>query len=156
VLAVGEDLGLEGEERSARVHEVDARQPVLLGHLLRAEVLLHRHGEVRAALHGRVVRDHDALAPLDHADPGDDARGGRLVVVQAPGRERVQLEERAAGVDEAVDPLAGGQLAARRVLLVRLRRPAARDLPGSLAQLRDKLLHPGAATRETVRLALDS
>ena len=29
VVSVGEDLGLEREERAARVHEVEARQPVL-------------------------------------------------------------------------------------------------------------------------------
>ena len=68
VVAVGEDLGLERQERAAGVDEVDARQLVLLRDLLRAQVLLDREREVRAALHGRVVRDDDALLPLDHAD----------------------------------------------------------------------------------------
>ena len=117
VLAVGEDLGLERQERAARVDEVEARQPVLRGDLLRAQVLLHGEREVRAALHGRVVRDDHALAALDDADAGDDPGARRLAVVELPGRERVQLEERRAGVDEAVDPLACGQLAARAVAL---------------------------------------
>ncbi len=34
MLAVGEDVGLERQERAARVDEVDAREPVLLGDLL--------------------------------------------------------------------------------------------------------------------------
>ena len=72
VVAVGEDLGLERQERAAGVDEVDARQPVLLGDLLRAQVLLDGEREVRAALDGRVVGDDDALAALDDADPGDD------------------------------------------------------------------------------------
>ena len=117
VLAVGEDLGLERQERAARVDEVEARQPVLLGDLLRAQVLLHREREVRAALHGRVVRDDHALPALDDADAGDDPGRGRLAVVQLPGGERAELEERGARVDQPVDPLARGQLAARAVAL---------------------------------------
>ena len=72
VVAVGEDLGLQREEGAARVDEVDARQVVLLGDLLGAQVLLHGQREVGAALHGRVVRDDHALAALDDADAGDD------------------------------------------------------------------------------------
>ena len=41
VVAVGKDLGLQRQERAARVHEVDRREGVLQGDLLRAEVLLH-------------------------------------------------------------------------------------------------------------------
>ena len=99
VVAVGEDLGLERQERAARVDEVEAREVVLLGDLLRAQVLLHREREVGAALHGRVVRDDDALLALDDADAGHDPRRGRGAVVQIPGGERVQLEEGGAGVD---------------------------------------------------------
>ena len=95
VVAIGEDLGLERQERAARVDEVETRQPVLARDLLGAEVLLHRQRVVRAALDGRVVRDEDALAALDDPDPGDDAGRGRIAVVEVPGGERVQLEERA-------------------------------------------------------------
>ena len=84
---------------------------VLLGHLLRAQMLLDGQREVRAALDRRVVRDDHALASLDDADPGDDAGARRLAVVDVPGRERVQLEERRARIDEPVDPLAREQLA---------------------------------------------
>ncbi len=112
VVAVGEDLGLKWEERAARVDEVDARQAVLAGDLLRAQVLLHGERVVRAALDRRVVRDDHALAALDDADAGDDARRRRVAVVELPGGERVQLEERGARVDEAVDPLPRRQLPA--------------------------------------------
>ncbi len=114
VLAVREDLGLQRQEGAARVDEVDAREPVLRRDLLGAQVLLHREREVRAALHGRVVRDDDALAALDHADPGHDPRRRRGTVVDVPGGERVQLEKRGAGVEQPVDALARGQLAAER------------------------------------------
>ena len=77
-----------------------------------AEVLLHREREVRAALHGRVVGDDHALAPLDDADSRHDACARRFAVVHLPGGERVQLEEGGAGIDEPVDPLPRRQLAA--------------------------------------------
>src|SRR5215470_7981789 len=51
--AVREDVVLLGQERAARIDEVDARQPVLDRDLLAAQVLLHRHRVVGAALHRR-------------------------------------------------------------------------------------------------------
>ena len=73
VIAIGEDLGLERQERAAGVDQIDARQPVLQRDLLRADVLLHRERIVRAALDRRVVGDDQHLAPGDAADAGDDA-----------------------------------------------------------------------------------
>ena len=73
VLAVGEHLVLQRQERAAGVDEVDAGQPVLQRDLLRAQVLLHRDRVVGAALDGGVVGDDHALAPADPADAGDDA-----------------------------------------------------------------------------------
>ncbi len=111
VVAVGEDLGLEREEGAAAVDEVDAREPVLEGDLLGAQVLLHGHRVVGAALDRGVVGDDDAGRALDPADPGDDPGARGLVVVHPAGGQRAQLEERRAGVEEPVDPLADGQLA---------------------------------------------
>ena len=155
VVAVGEDLGLERQERAARVDEVEAREPVLLGHLLRAQVLLHGEREVRAALDGRVVRDDHALAALDDADARHDPGARRSAVVHLPRGERVQLEEGRAGIDEPVDPLSRRQLAARAVPLGRLLAAAARDLRRALAQLGDELLHPLAPARELLGVAVE-
>jgi hypothetical protein len=127
VVAVGEDLGLEREECAARVDEVDAREAVLLGDLLRAQVLLDREREVGSALDGGVVGDDHALPTLDDTDPGHDSGRGGLTLVQVPGGEGVQLEKGAVRVDEPVDPLAGGQLPARAVALDGLRRAAPCD-----------------------------
>ena len=148
VVAVGEDLVLQRQEGAARVDEVDARQVVLLRDLLGAEVLLHREREVRAALHGGVVRDDHARATLDDPDPRDDPRRRRLPVVEVPGREGVQLEERRAGVDEPVDPLPRRQLAAGAVALERLLAAAGRDECRALAELVDERLHPRGAPLE--------
>ncbi len=155
VVAVGEDLGLQRQEGAAGVDEVDAREPVLLGDLLRAQVLLHGEREVRAALDGRVVRDDHALAALDDADAGDDPGARRVAVVQLPGGERVQLEERGAGIDEPVDPLPGRQLPARAVPFRRLLAAAGRDQRRPLAQLGDERLHPLAPAREHLGVAVE-
>ena len=96
VVAIGEDIGLEREEGTAAVDQVDARQPVLEGDLLRAKVLLDGHRVVGAALDRRVVGDDHACRALDPADACDDPGAGGLVVVQARGGQRAQLEERRA------------------------------------------------------------
>ena len=155
VVPVGEDLRLEREERAARVDQVEARQAVLLGDLLRAQVLLHRQREVRPALHGRVVGDDHALAALDDSDPRDDPGGRRLAVVQLPCRQRRELEERRVRVDEQVDPLAGGQLAARSVALDGGFPAAARDPGRALAELLDERAHSLHPAREEVAVSLD-
>ena len=100
VLAIGEDLGLQRQERAARIDEVDARQAVLQRDLLRAQVLLDRDRVVGAALDRRVVGDDQHVAARDAADAGDDAGRRRLVVVHVPRRERRQLEERRAGIEQ--------------------------------------------------------
>ena len=148
VVAVREDVRLERQECTARVDEVDAGKAVLLGDLLRTQVLLDREREVRAALDGRVVGDEDALLPLDDADPGDDRRGRRVAVVQVPRCERGQLEEGGPGIDQTVDPLPRRQLAARAVALERLLAATARDLGGACAKLGDEPLHPRPAPLE--------
>ena len=151
VLAVGEDVRLERQVRPAGVGQVEAREPVLLGDLLGAEVLLHGEGEVAPALHGRVVRHDDARAARDRADAGHDARARRVAVVEAVGRERCELQKGAAGIDEPLDPLAGEQLAA---LLVALHGVPAAARPGPLElglEVADQLPHPLAVSEVVIR-----
>ena len=115
-LAAGdEDLLLRRQISPAGLDQGDGRQPVLLGDLRGAEDLLHRPRVRRATLHRRVVRGDHALDALDDADAGDHA--GADGEVRAPAGQRRQLEERAAGVDEQLDPLARHQLAAGVVAL---------------------------------------
>ena len=144
VIAVREDIRLEREERATAVDEIDARQPILEGDLLGSKVLLDRHRVVGAAFDGRVVGDDDAGRALDPADAGDDARAGRVVVVQAGRGEGAQFQERAAGVREAVDALPDGQLAALAMALdgaVVAAGAATRDLGLASAQIGDEGRH---------------
>jgi len=117
-------------------------------------VFLDREREVRAALDRRVVGDDHAFLTLDDADARDDARAGRVAVVDLPGGQGGELQEGAPRVDEPVDPLAGGELAARAMALECLLAAAARHLRRALAQLGDEALHPFAPRGELVRAPL--
>ena len=97
---------------AAAIDEIDHRQPVLEGDVLRAHVLADGLLEERAALGGGVVGDDHADHAADRADAGDEARGGHGVVVQPPGGKRRQLQERAERIDQEVDALAHRNLAA--------------------------------------------
>ena len=135
MVAVGEHLGLVRQVGAAAVDQVDARQPVGLGDLLRAEMLLDRHRIVGAALHRRVVGDDHHLPPRDAADAGDHPRAGHLAVVEVAGGELADLEERRAGIEQPLDAIAGQQLAARDMALAMLLGAALRRLGDILAQL---------------------
>ena len=150
VVAVGEHLGLEREERAPGIDQVDAREVVLLGNLLGAQVLLDGEREVRPALDGRIVRDDHAFASLDDTDPGHDARARRLVVVDVEGGKCVELEEGGARVDEPIDAVTGEQLSAGLVPLARTVAAARGHRGGALAQLRDERGQASVAPREVV------
>ena len=135
MLAVGEDLGLVRQVGAAGIDEIDAGQPVLARDLLRAQVLLHRHRVVGAALDGRVVADDHRLAARDAPDAGDDPGGVDRRPRTCRGRERAELEEGRAGIDQPRDAVARQELAAREVPLARPLRPALRDGGAALGEL---------------------
>jgi hypothetical protein len=141
VVAVGEHLVLGRQVGAAGIDEVDAGQAVLRRDLLRAQVLLHRHREIGAALHRGVVGDDHAFDALHAADAGDHAGRGDLVVVHA-SRHGGEFEEGRAGIEQGVDALARQQLAARDMLLAMLLGPtAARPARSSRAGRRPARLH---------------
>ena len=83
MIAVGKHLVLVGQIGAAGIDQIDAGQPVLPGDLLGAQVLLHRHRIIGAALHRGVVADHHDLATLDAADPGDQPGGRDVAAIHA-------------------------------------------------------------------------
>ena len=78
-----------------------------------------------------------------------------VTVVEIPGCERVQLEEGGVGIDEMIDALPRGQLAARAMALDGLLAAAASDELGALVQLGDECGHTVVAAGEVVGAALD-
>ena len=110
---VRKDLVLHRQEGAAGIDHVDAGQIVLPRDILRAQMLLHRHRVISAALDGGVVGDDDAFAARDAPDPGDDAGGMDVAAIEAVGGQRRQFEKGGAGIDQQVDPFARQHLAAR-------------------------------------------
>ena len=117
MLAVGKHLGLVRQVGAAGIDQIDAGQPVLARDLLRAQMLLHRHRIVGAALDRGVVAHDHAFAAFDAADAGDQAGAVDRVVVHAVGGERRQFEERRARIEQPHHALARQQLAARPMTL---------------------------------------
>ena len=76
VITVGKDLVLQRQVGPARIDQVDAGKPVLLGDLLRPEVFLDRQWVITAALDGGIVGDDHRQSVLDAADPTDDPGTG--------------------------------------------------------------------------------
>ena len=155
VLAVGKHVVLLGQVAAAGIDQIDARQAVLRGDLLRAQVLLHRHRVIGAALDGRVVRDDDALASADPADAADHRGGMHVAAVHPPGGELADLEERRARVEQLADALARQHLAAREVLVARRLVAAPSHNCYFFTQIKNESLHPLSIGTKLGRARID-
>ena len=138
---VGKNLVLLRQERAAGIDHVDAGQIVLPRDILGAQMLLHRHRIIGAALDGGIVGDDDAFAPRNPPDAGDDARRMHVAAIEAVGGQRRQFEKRGAGIDQEIDALARQHLAARGVPVARGLAAAAGDLFELLPEFRDQRPH---------------
>ncbi len=159
-----EALALLGQEQPAAVDQVDGRQPQPQRHHLRALDLLRRAWPPRAGGDGVVVRDHHAPAPGDARECGDDAGGGRALVVGkhvAVVDERADLERARAGIGEHREPFARGALALGVHAVDVLGAPAGVDLDAALAQpalehgQRRAMVRGGAVVDESVQRVAD-
>ena len=139
VVLIREDLILHRQEGSSGVDQIDAGQMVLLSDLLRAQMLLHRHWEIGAALDRGIVADNHDLAAVHQTDAGDDSGTGCLVVVHLMGGQGSDFQEGAALVQESVDPVPRQHPSAVDVPLAGSRRSAARDTVQMTSQLTDEL-----------------
>ena len=88
--------------------------------------------------------EHEDLAAVDRAPAGDHAVGERTGVLDAEAvgavaGEHVELDERA-GIEQQVDALARGELAALVLALDRRRAPGVQRLLAQLGELREPLL----------------
>ncbi len=110
---------------TAGVVEADHRRADLGREVHDLAHLLGHHFAERAAEDGEVLGEDEDLAPVDRAVAGHHrvAPGPALLHVEVVGAvadEGVDLLERA-GVEQLVDPLAGGHLALRVLLVYGLR-----------------------------------
>jgi hypothetical protein len=72
----GKDVFLQREEDSGGVDEVDRRNAIFDGDVLRADDLLRGHGKEGAGFDGGVVHDEHDHAGVDAGKSGDNAGGG--------------------------------------------------------------------------------
>ena len=112
MLLVREHLVLQRQKRATGVDEVEAGQVVLQRDFLRAQMFLHGHREVSAALDGGIVRDNQHLDTIDPADAGYHAGTRRRIVVHAVSGERREFKKRRTRVEQGADAFARQQLAA--------------------------------------------
>ena len=155
MIAIGKDLVLARQKCAARIDEVDARQVVLLGNFLRAQVLLDGQRIVRAAFHGRVIGDDHAFETVDAADARDDSGAGHVVAVDLPGGLPTDFEEMRIFVEQPADAIARQQLAALQVFFTRTFRPALHDVFIDLTQVLRRRLVRLAILVEVVGRAID-
>ncbi|MBA7652319.1 hypothetical protein ES703_60149 [subsurface metagenome] len=138
---VRKDLVLHRQEGAAGIHHVDARQIVLPRDVLGAQMLLHRHRIVGAALDGGIVGHDHAFPPRNPAHTGDHARRMHIAAIEAVGRQRRQFQEGRAGIDEEIDAVARQHLAARGMALAGDLAAAAGHFLQLVPQFGDKLAH---------------
>ena len=155
MIAIGEDLVLQRQERAAGIHQIYARQVILLGDFLRAQMLLDRHRVVRAAFDGRVVGHDDAVPAFDDADARDDAGRGTGVVVHAVRRQRRELQEIRSRIDQEIDALARRELVSLAMFGGRLRAAALANGGQALAQFRGEALHARFVPSETFAVRIE-
>ncbi len=67
VVGVGEDIFLQRQEDAGGIDEIDGRDVIIEGDVLRANDLLGRHREKRAGFHGGVVGDEHEGSPVNLA-----------------------------------------------------------------------------------------
>ena len=101
--------------------EADDRDAAFDGQVLDAADLLRLHLGERATEHGEILREDRHAAPADLAEAGDDAVAREALPLQPEladlvRGERAELLE-SAFVQQQRQPLAGGELAARVLLL---------------------------------------
>ncbi|ENN86135.1 hypothetical protein RHSP_33009 [Rhizobium freirei PRF 81] len=128
MIAIRKDFVLVRQVGATGIDEIDAREIVLRGDLLRAKMLLHRDRIVGAAFDRGIVADDHAVTARNAADAGDQAGARGLIAMHSMGGRRADLQKRRGGIDQAGDAIARQHLAAAHMPLARLRSAAFRRL----------------------------
>ena len=155
VLAIGKYLVLARQVGTAGVDQIDARQAVLLGNRLGAQMLLHRQRIIGAAFDRRIVGDNHAFNTFNAADTGDKTASWNILTVHLVGCELTDFQKGRARIEQSVDTLTWQQLAPRQMPLLRLLTAALADLRQQLLQLIDKRAHGSAVGGEVGGAGMD-
>ncbi len=119
MLAIRKHFVLTRQVGAARVHQINARQAILLGDGLRTQVLLHGERVIRATFHRRIVGDDHALDAFNATNPGDHPGSRHVFAVNRMGGQLADFEKRRARIKQAIDALARQQFTPRGVAFLR-------------------------------------
>ncbi len=100
MLAIGEDLVLQWQERAAGIDQVDARQVIVFGYLLGAKMFLDGQWVIGTAFDSRIIGDDHAVDIADLAYARYDAGGRHFIVVKAVCCQLPDFEKRRAAIDD--------------------------------------------------------
>ena len=131
VVGVGENIFLQRQKNAGGIYQINCRDVIVDGHVLRANDLFGGHGEERPGFHRGVIRDNHKGAATNHSQARNRAGAGRAapLLVHFEGRVNTQLEELRAGINQLGDALARGQAP---FLVLRLNRLGAATLKNLL------------------------
>ena len=111
IVGIGKDVFLQWEKNARRVDQVDRRNPVFDGDVLRANDFFRCHREERAGFYRRVVCNDHEEASADAGETGDGSGGRRAApfFVHFKSREGAEFKKVGAGIDQLGDTFAGSQ-----------------------------------------------
>ena len=157
IVGVGENVFLERKKNAGGIDEINCRDAIFDGDILRADDFFRGHREKRAGFYGGVVGDEHEHAAADAGEAGDGACCGRAapLFVHFPGGVGAQLEEMRAGIDQLRDAFARGEPAFFVLRLDRFGAAALRDLLFFIFDLSDEIDDLAAVFGEVGRLGVD-
>ncbi len=108
IVGVWKDVFLERKKNAGGIDEINCRDAIFDGDVLRANDFFRGHREKRPGFYGGVVGDEHEHAAANAGETGDGAGGGRAapLFVHFPGGIGAQLEEMRAGIDQLCDAFA--------------------------------------------------
>ncbi len=111
IVGVGKNVFLQRQKNAGGIHEIDRRDVIIDGDVLRANHFFCGHREERTSFHGCVVGDNHEHAAGDPPEAGDGSSGGSAtpLFVHFPGGVDAEFKEMSAGIDKRGDALAGGE-----------------------------------------------
>ncbi|MCY1539607.1 hypothetical protein D9M68_752020 [compost metagenome] len=159
-VAVGKQIGLQRQETTSAVAQVNHGQAVLDRDVQRAHDLLDRQRVPGAALDAGVIRVDDDLAAVHDADARDLAGAVHVTAIRLVGGQGTNLQKRCARVEQQFQALAHGELLVFVQAVDVALRPHVASLVQAFVQLLDALRHGGVvlavAVRACVQAAVDA
>ena len=140
IVGVREDVFLQRQKDSCRVHQVNRRHPVFDRNVLSANHLLRSHGKECARFHRGVIGDDHYQPGLNASEAGNDTGSGCAppLLVHAVRGVGTQFKK-TSGIDQQIDALASGQASLTMLALNRFGPAALADSLLFIAHLRNQV-----------------